>query len=172
MTANSSSGRYFGKYRARVEDNVDPYGRGRLAVSVPGIAGGAALRWAEACVPLSGPPLVPMGVYLVPRVGTGVWVEFEAGDLKHPIWVGCIWASDDASGVPSETGDPTTPNIVLQLGRNRIVVSDEGITLRASGAQITIKAAGITIDNGHDATIDLAAGRTFTINDDGLVVDG
>ena len=60
-------------------------------------AAGAGARRARAacpragpmpCVPLAGPTGPPMGVYLVPPIGAGVWVEFEQGDPDYPIWVG------------------------------------------------------------------------------------
>ena len=31
-------------------------------------------------MPLAGPTGPPMGVYMVPPIGAGVWVEFEHGD--------------------------------------------------------------------------------------------
>ena len=34
---------------------------------------------------------------MLPPVGAGVWVEFEAGDPSYPIWAGCYWASDDVA---------------------------------------------------------------------------
>jgi uncharacterized protein involved in type VI secretion and phage assembly len=36
-----------------------------------------------------------MGVYMVPPIGAGVWIEFENGDPDHPIWTGCRVATGD-----------------------------------------------------------------------------
>ena len=55
---------------------------------VPDVLGLVPSTWAEPCVPLAGPTGPPMGVYLVPPIGAGVWVEFEHGDPDYPIWVG------------------------------------------------------------------------------------
>ena len=35
------------------------------------------------------PDRPPMGIYIVPPIGAGVWVEFEHGDPNYPIWAGC-----------------------------------------------------------------------------------
>ena len=67
---------YFGKYRGTVANNLDPLGRGRLQVSVPAVLGDVS-AWAMPCVPYAGPNL---GFYTMPEIGTGIWVEFEAGD--------------------------------------------------------------------------------------------
>ena len=51
MTAKQS---FIGKYRGTVTQNVDPEMRGRLLLSVPGVASLLPTTWAEACVPLDG----------------------------------------------------------------------------------------------------------------------
>lgn len=76
---------YYGKFRGVVVNAADPMSKGRLQVSVPAVMGGAA-AWATACVPY------PTGGarFGVPPVGSSVWVEFEAGNVDHPIWSGWI----------------------------------------------------------------------------------
>ncbi len=68
---------YFGKYRGTVEDNNDTTGRGRLQVSVPSLLGNNKV-WAMPCVPYAGDQV---GFFCLPEQQTGVWVEFEGGDL-------------------------------------------------------------------------------------------
>jgi hypothetical protein len=47
------------------------------------------------------------GFYAVPQFGTGVWIEFEAGDPSRPVWSGCWWG---AAQIPlSELGTIPTP---------------------------------------------------------------
>src|SRR5690606_2312186 len=70
---------YFGKYRGTVVDNADPVKRGRLRVVVPAVLSSTPV-WAMPCVPYAGPKL---GFYAMPETGTGVWVEFEAGDPSY-----------------------------------------------------------------------------------------
>lgn len=83
--------RYFGKYRGTVRDNADSTSRGRLKVRVPAVLGDLEV-WAMPCVPYAGDGV---GFYSLPEAGTGVWVEFEAGDPSYPIWTGFFWADDE-----------------------------------------------------------------------------
>ncbi len=72
--------KYFGIYRAMVTNNVDPEGLRRLEVSVPEVLGEGERVWAVACV--------PAGSRGRPGVGSVVWVQFEGGDPRRPVWVG------------------------------------------------------------------------------------
>ena len=166
----------YGKYRGTVVDNADPRQRGRLRLQVPDVFGDKDSTWAEACVPLAGPTGFPMGVYLVPPVGTGVWVEFERGDRDYPVWVGCIWSGSDSSGVPpqSREGLAASPSIVMQTrSQNRLMLHGgpgDGVVLETpSGALISISELGILIDNGKGAKIELSGNRV-SINGNALEV--
>lgn len=172
------SEKYYGKYRGTVLNNVDPEQRGRLMLNVPDVLGPIPSSWAEPCVPLAGPTGPPMGVYLVPPVGAGVWVEFEQGDQDYPIWSGCRWGAQ--SDVPSmaKAGNPADPNIVIQsLLQHMVMISDMpptpatgGIILKSTtGAMIVVNDSGIYISNGKGATITMV-GPTVTINNGALVV--
>lgn len=150
MTDTEPSRRFFGKYRGSVVNNVDPEFRGRLLVQVPDVLGLVPSSWAEPCVPLAGPTGPPMGVYLVPPIGAGLWVEFEQGDPDHPIWVGCRWGSTADVPALAKAGLPVSPSIVLQtVGQNSIVISDVpgpagGISLRVGGSSVLINQTGIS----------------------------
>ena len=168
----------YGKYRGTVMNNIDPMQRGRLLIQVPDVLGLPPATWAEACVPLAGPTGPAMGVYLVPPIGSGVWVEFEHGNPDYPVWTGCRWGSQ--SDVPSiaKAGNPADPNIVIQsLLQHMIVVSDMppspatgGIMLKSTtGATIVVNDSGIYISNGKGASITLV-GPTVTINNGALTV--
>jgi len=174
----NGNGKYWGKYRGTVVQNIDPEQKGRLQVEVPDVLNLIPSTWAEPCVPLAGPTGPPMGIYLVPPIGAGVWVEFEHGDPNYPVWVGCRWGSQ--SNVPSaeQTGNPTDPNMVFQsLLQHSLVISDMpptpqtgGIILKSTtGATIVVNDTGIYIDNGKGATIELV-GPSVMINQTALVV--
>lgn len=177
MNASENGGRFYGKYRGTVTNNVDPQSRGRLLLQVPEVLGQAPSSWAEPCVPLAGPNGRAMGVYLVPPIGALVWAEFEGGDPGRPIWVGCRWGSQSDVPALALEGLAVSPSIVMQTaGQNVFVISDlpgptGGLMLRsASGsATLIVNDTRISIQNGTGASIVLE-GPTVTINDGALVV--
>jgi hypothetical protein len=169
---------YYGKYRGTVLQNVDPEQRGRLQLTIPDVLGAIPSSWAEPCVPLAGPTGPPMGVYMVPPIGTGVWVEFEHGDPDHPIWVGCRWGAQSNVPTMAKAGNPADPNIIIQsLLQHSIMISDMpptpatgGIILKsATNAMIVVNDSGIYIDNGKGASI-MLVGPNVTINKGALAV--
>ncbi|HEY9102447.1 phage baseplate assembly protein V [Chitinimonas sp.] len=170
--------RFLGKYRGVVLINVDPERRARLVCMVPDVLGAVPSSWCEACAPLAGPTGPPMGAYLVPPIGAGVWVEFEQGDPSFPIWTGCRFGSPADVPPLALLGNPADPNIVLQtLLQHAVVLSDMpptpatgGVMLKsATGAMIVVNDSGIYISNGKGATITLI-GPTVTINNGALTV--
>ncbi|MFS0736125.1 phage baseplate assembly protein V [Sphingomonas sp. 1P06PA] len=168
-----SGGRFFGKHRGVVLNNVDPLGIGRLQVQAPDVSGLAPLSWAMPCVPVAG---IQTGMVAVPPPGAGVWVEFEAGDPDRPIWSGCFWGSAAELPTLAAATPPGVPAITLQTPlQNGLTISDlpgptGGIVLKSgTGATITVNDTGITIQNGKGASIVLA-GPSVTINSGALVV--
>jgi hypothetical protein len=176
-TPGSNLTRYYGKYRGTVIQNIDPQQIGRILAQVPDVLGETTSSWALPCVPASG---IQAGIFVVPPVGSQVWIEFEQGDPDYPIWTGGFWGS--AGEVPVfATAPPAIPpgqNIVIQTtGENVLIVSDSpgtpatgGIVLQsASGAMIVVNESGIYISNGQGAMITLV-GPAVDINTGGLTV--
>ncbi len=117
-----------------------------------------------------------MGMVALPIIGSGVWVEFEQGDLDYPIWVGCFWGTAAEMPALSRATPPAVPAITLQTPlQNGLTVSDlpgptGGIMLKSpTGAMIIVNDTGIYISNGKGATITMV-GPTVTINNGALVV--
>jgi hypothetical protein len=175
----SSRPRYYGKYRGTVLENVDPLQIGRIIAQVPDVLGELPSNWAMPCVPAAG---IQSGAFIVPPIGSQVWMEFEQGDPDHPIWTGGFWGL--AAEVPAlaiaEPAVPTGQNIVLQTtGQNSLILSDAvptpatgGIILKgASGAMIVVNETGIYLSNGQGATITLI-GPTVAVNITGLIITG
>ncbi len=158
-----NANRYYGKYRGLVIQNIDPEQIGRVLVQVPDVFGEVPASWAMPCVPAAG---IQSGCFIVPPIGSKVWVEFEQGDPDYPIWTGGFWGL--VGEVPVfATAPPAIPpgqNIVLQTtGQNMLMLSDApptpatgGIVLKsATGAMIVVNATGIYISNGQGATLTL-----------------
>lgn len=169
--------RFFGKYRGTVADNADPTGRARLMVKVPAVLGDVAV-WAMPCVPYAGDDV---GFHALPEPGTGVWVEFEAGDPSFPIWTGFFWADnelpeaapagvkilktgehvlrldDDAVRATLETSDDAriamTGEIVASAGGSVTIASD--VKAEAAGAAVTVGSSGVTCDGGGSGIVEV-----------------
>lgn len=163
--------RYFGKYRGTVLNNIDPMQMGRIQVIVPDVSSVAPTSWAMPCLPVGG---IQMGVFAVPIIGAGVWVEFEHGDPDHPIWTGCYWGS--AAEIPATAllSPPPIPAITLQTPlQNGIIISDNpaiGITIKtATGAMIMVNELGITISNGKGAIVTMV-GPAVDVNAGALTI--
>jgi uncharacterized protein involved in type VI secretion and phage assembly len=169
----SNSQKFYGKYRGTVVNNIDPEQKGRIQALVPDVSNIALTSWAMPCLPVGG---IQMGMFTVPPIGAGVWVEFEQGDPDYPIWVGSYWGS--AAEVPAlaKTVPPGLAGITLQTTlQNGIVINDMpgpsgGIMIKSTtGAMIIVNDTGIYIQNGQGASI-IMTGPTVTINQGALVV--
>jgi uncharacterized protein involved in type VI secretion and phage assembly len=168
-----SNGKYYGKYRGMVMNNIDPMQMGRLQIQVPDVTGVAPATWAMPCMPMAG---IQNGMFVVPIIGSGVWVEFEQGNIDYPIWVGCFWGS--AAEVPAlaKLTPPAITAITLQTPlQNGITISDlpgptGGIMLKsATGASIIINDTGVYVTNGKGASI-VMTGPSVNINTGALTI--
>ncbi len=148
-----SNGPFYGKYRGKVTNNVDPLQMGRIQVSVPAVLGDGRLSWALPCAPLAGPGV---GFYAVPPLDANVWVEFEAGDPDSPIWSGCFW---DKGQLPVKPANPFTT--VLKSKSVTLTLVDlpgaGGFTLEvkppavATPLKLAFTSAGIELQNGKNS---------------------
>jgi uncharacterized protein involved in type VI secretion and phage assembly len=93
--------RFYGKYRGKVLENIDPLFLGRIIAIVPAVSD-LPLTWAMPCTPYAGEQV---GFYAIPPIDANVWIEFEAGDPNKPVWVGCFW---EVGQVPVEAAPPGT----------------------------------------------------------------
>ncbi len=164
---------YFGKYRGLVTDIDDPSNQCRIRATVPAVLGEQACGWAMPAAPFAGDG---HGMVMLPKVGSGVWIEFEAGRLDNPIWSGAWWASgqrpdpqgaavrvivserghkfildDDADEVTLVHGSGpeikmTATEIVLTCGACEIKISNQNISL--NNGLIKVGLAGVSLVNG------------------------
>ena len=161
---------FYGKYRGKVENNIDPMMLGRVQVSVPAVLGSGTLSWALPCAPYGGSGI---GFFAVPPTGANVWVEFEAGSIDMPIWSGCFW---DATGGPPTPAIPQnkffkTESISLQMSD---LPGAGGFTLQVGAPAVpvpltlTMDASGIKLAMGAFSVALTASG--VSINDGALEV--
>ena len=157
--ARRAQDKYYGKYRGFVASNKDPDQLGRLRLRIPSVLGTEVTSWALPCLPFGG--TAGLGWFVIPEPDAQVWVEFEEGELRRPIWTGTFWqkkgdAPQDAHKTPPTTRLLQTPSgHILQLddedGKERIRLH------HASGAELLIDENGtitITDQAGNAITLD------------------
>jgi uncharacterized protein involved in type VI secretion and phage assembly len=74
-----------------VANNVDPMRLGRIQTTIPEASVLTPSIWAMPSVPVAGRQ---MGVFGVPQVGSGVWIQFEAGGVDRPVWIRGWWGGN------------------------------------------------------------------------------
>ncbi|HSE15788.1 MAG TPA: phage baseplate assembly protein V [Pyrinomonadaceae bacterium] len=166
--------KFYGIYRASVVNNIDPMQKGRIQVIVLDPGGFTPSSWCNPCVPFTGKQ---SGAFVLPQIGSGVWIQFENGDPDQPVWMGGWYGS--AAEVPALAlaGNPISPSIVLQTGlQNTLMISDMagptgGFLLKTTlGAFISINdTTGITISDGKGGMITMIGGL-ITINQGALLI--
>lgn len=158
-------GKLYGIYRGRVESNVDPEQLGRVQVSVPAVLADGSLAWAEPCVRFAGDKV---GMFAIPPVRAGAWVQFVDGDPDAPVLVGTFWGSGESptdglpqvamlaaegisitmsslpgkGGITIEVGSPAVPVPI------KVVLGAQGIELSTGTSSITLDGATISLNNG------------------------
>lgn len=157
-------GRYYGKYRGQVTDNSDPDNLGRVKAKVPRLLGDEETGWALPAFIYGGAG--EQGLFAVPDVGAGVWIEFEGGDLSYPIWSGTWYTS----GAIPESAKPGQKVLKTKSG-HKIVLDDDGGSLEitdSNGNSIKMDSEGIAITSGSNSIKLTSSG--VSINDGALEV--
>ncbi len=140
--------KYFGKYRGKVANNIDPMQLGRIQVSVPTVLGDGRLSWAMPCVPYAGRQV---GFFAIPPTDANIWVEFEGGNIDYPIWSGCFWGTGEVPAKPAIDKMKVfkTESITLTLsdvpnaGGATLEVNPPGVSVPM---KMTFNSAGIAIE--------------------------
>jgi len=157
---------FFGKYRGKVENNVDPLQMGRIQVSCPAVLGEGSLSWALPCAPFAG---AGVGFFAVPPTGANVWVEFEAGEPDQPIWSGGFWGVGEVPALPALaevkvwktdcvtltlsdlpgaggfTVEVNPPAVAMPL---KLVFDASGIELSGGSASVKLTPVSVSVNNG------------------------
>jgi uncharacterized protein involved in type VI secretion and phage assembly len=148
--------RFYGKYRGIVTD-VEASTM-RVKASVPNVLPQGGIGWAMPCVPYAGPNV---GFCMLPEVGSGVWIEFEQGDVSFPIWSGCYWSSGDIPSSASATQkaiitkagsltlDDDEKSITLEDAQeNTVVLDSDGVTCTSGSSSVAIGSSGVNVNDG------------------------
>lgn len=158
--------KHFGKYRGKVENNIDPMLSGRVQVSVPSVLGQGSLSWAMPCAPYAGSQV---GLFTIPPKGANVWVEFEAGDTDYPIYSGCFWGTGEAPAQPAIpqmkvfktdcvtltfSDLPGAGGVTLEVNPPAVATplklsfNSTGIEIKNGGASVKLSPVSVSLNNG------------------------
>jgi uncharacterized protein involved in type VI secretion and phage assembly len=154
-------GRFYGKYRGSVVD-IDESTL-RIKAKVPAVLGENPTGWCMPCVPYAGQNV---GMAFLPEQGSGVWIEFEGGDVSYPIWTGCYWRDDEQ---PSDA----TPKVkaIVTVSPHKILLDDDAQSITISDSNqntITLDSSGITLTRGSNSVA--ISDSEVNVNDGALEV--
>jgi uncharacterized protein involved in type VI secretion and phage assembly len=149
--------RFYGKYRGTVTD-IDPATL-RIKAKVPAVLGTQTTGWCRHCVPYAGQGV---GMVFLPEVGSGVWIEFEGGDVSYPIWTGCYWRDGEmpsdaapkvktivtAGGLKILLDDDAGSITITDNNQNKVTLDSSGITLERGGNKVEISDAEVNVNDG------------------------
>lgn len=133
---NNSDMRYYGLYRARCINNVDPFGRGRILVHIY-LRDGAlnydesSHQWIPVLTPYGG--IRGMGMSITPPIHADGFVIFEEGRTSSPVWIGAYpfapfrEVDEEASQKAGYTVINTRPTIPAEQAQDptRIVIKTQ-----------------------------------------------
>ena len=140
-------GRYYSVYRAKVDTNVDPQNQGRIKVIVESL--GRTDPLAEFAYPITPYASKDAGMFFPPESGDQVYVMFENGNPRLPMYLGGWWMKGD---LPSSFKKPLVDVRGIETKTGHKILFDESITT-----------PGITVET--------ALGHKITLND-GPVIQG
>lgn len=149
--------RFYGKYRGTVTDiDSDTL---RIKAKVPSVLPGGTTGWCTHCVAYAGDGV---GFAFIPEVGSGVWIEFEGGDVSYPIWTGCFWrdgempsdATASVKTIVTKAGhkvlldDDEGTITITDTNNNTITLSDDGITLKRGSSSVALSDLEVNVNDG------------------------
>jgi phage baseplate assembly protein gpV len=153
--------RFYGKYRGVVSD-VDASTM-RIKARVPSVLGETETGWCMPCVPYAGPSV---GFAFLPETGSGVWMEFEGGDVSYPVWVGGYWREGECPGDAA-----TDVKVIVTTAPLELKLDDGGqsVTLTdPNGNTVTLDSSGISLANGSMSVV--VSSSSVSINNGALEV--
>ncbi|HSD13893.1 MAG TPA: phage baseplate assembly protein V [Flavobacterium sp.] len=145
---------------AKVTDNNDPNGLGRVQVSFNWAGGSTKSDWLRLIQPHAG---AGKGFYFIPEIGEEVLVGFEGGNAERPYVMGTNYNGSESSGYAD--GSNNLKAIHTRSGTKIILNDEEGSVFIEDPSGNTWKMDGkgnINVTATND--IIFTAGKNFNIN--------
>jgi hypothetical protein len=171
-------GRFDGTYQGVVVSNVDTLGLGRLLVRVGDLLGDEPV-WASAST-------AAPSMSVVPLINSGVWVEFQDGDLSRAVWTGFRQDVRQEGSPVANSILPGVPQIVLgtpqpavgAMPQNYLLITEQpgptgGIQLQIqgpSGPYIKMNETGIELSCGPGLASIRLTGTSVVINNGTFII--
>jgi type VI secretion system secreted protein VgrG len=137
---------------AKVIDNNDPDGLGRVKVEFNWAGGSSKSEWMRMIQPHSG---AGKGFYFIPETGEEVLVGFEGGNIQSPYVVGSHYNGSDSSGYAD--GENNVKAIHTRSG-TKIILND------GEGSVLIEDPSGNTWQMDGQGNISVNAPKNFTVN--------
>lgn len=138
-------GRMYSIYRGEVANNEDPEFRGRVKVKCRAAYGDDVYHyWALPMGIASGSP----ALWMIPNVGDAIWVQFEGGDPRYPVYSHGWFLDNKAPQSAKVNGNKIDATVLQSKSGHRIVMNDKGKTVtisNASGLKIVLTDKKINI---------------------------
>lgn len=182
--------RYYGKFRGKVINSIDPENRGRIAVTVAGVTGQNTSTWALPAAPYAEPS---QGLLVIPQPGASVWIEYEHGDPDYPIWTGGFWDQTEQLPQAASVITPGTRGFALEAdgtrltlaadrseaggivleteGKARVQVHRDKLVLDNAGAKVTLESSGLTLEHGSGSLTLKVGNNKITISQSGISLE-
>jgi len=154
---------------ARVTDNNDPKGLGRVRVQfIWQVAKKLQTPWIRVVQPHAGGG---KGFYFIPEIGEEVWVDFEGQNAERPFVVGSNYNGKEYSPFHNTNNDIKA--IQTRSGHKLIFTEDESILLSdKNGNTLRFDTQGKNIEISAPESISLCAGKDLNLSaGNNLVMD-
>jgi type VI secretion system secreted protein VgrG len=144
---------------AKVIDNNDPDGLGRVKVEFYWAGGNIKSDWMRLIQPHAG---AGKGFYFVPEVGEEVLVGFEGGSAERPYVIGTQYNGSESSGYSSSGNDQ---KVIHTRSGTKMVFND------AEGSVFIEDPSGNTWKMDGQGNIEVNAPKNFTVNASDIIMN-
>ncbi|PAM91780.1 type IV secretion protein Rhs [Flavobacterium sp. IR1] len=152
---------------AKVKENHDPEGLGRVKVEFYGTSGTAVTEWIRMVQPYAGSG---KGFYFIPEIGEEVLVGFEGNNVQNPYVIGTQYNGNDKSPYADSGNNikaihTRSGHIIKFTEEESIIIADKGgneIKLDSVNGDISITATNTILMNASNIVMNASESITTT----------
>ncbi|QLC66169.1 type IV secretion protein Rhs [Flavobacterium sp. LPB0248] len=153
---------------AKIKDNNDPEGLGRVRVEFFWASGSTKSQWIRMIQPHTG---AGKGFYFIPEIGEEVLVGFEGGNAQNPYVIGAHYNGNESSGYNTPKNDIKAIHtrsgikIIMNDAEGSVLIEDPSgnkYFMDGNGSITCDAPKNLTLNAGED--ININAGQNMTTN--------